>query len=182
MGQLTITIFIKLSKSFSQLFNLRFWNSRCNISQSGLSQFSLMNICFHVLYHYRVQLNQIVLFISLGLDPWVLKSFLCSKSYICWSFKQFVDDIFCIIWNLVPNFIFHGKWAMQNIVDNIFVLFSAKWRFTTKHNIHNNPNWPYVTLCSITTFQNFRSNIVWCSIRFIHDFIWNYPFRKTKIY
>lgn len=181
MGQLAISILIKLSKGFSQLFNLRFRNSWCNIRQSRLSQFCLMNICFHVLYHNRIELNQIVLLISLRLYPRMLKCLLCSKSYISRSLQQLVDNIFCIIWNLVPDFILHSEWAMQNIVDNIFVLFSAKWRLTTKHNIHDHTNRPYVTLCCITSFQYFRSNIVWCSIGFVHYFIWNDSFSEAKI-
>ena len=140
-----------------------------------------MNICLHVLYHHWIELSQIVFFISFILNPWMFKSFLSGKSYICRSFKQLVDNIFCIIWNLVPHFIFHLKLPMEHIIYDIFVLFSAKWRFTTKHNIHDNSNRPYITLCCITPFEDFRCNIIWSTIGFIHYFIWNYPFCQSEI-
>ena len=43
-----------------------------------------------------------------------------------------------------------------------------RW-FSGEHNVDNDANTPDITFFSIVAVQNFRSNVVWCSIHLAHD-------------
>ena len=87
-----------------------------------------------------------------------------------------------MIWNRVPHFALETKWPIQNVVDNVFVLFSSKWRLSAKHDEHNDSHRPYITLCRITSLENLWCNIVWRTIRLVHNLIRHNSFGQTEIY
>ena len=70
---------------------------------------------------------------------------------------------------------------MKYIINDIFILFPPKWWLSAKHNKHNYTHWPYITLSRITSFEHFGSYIIWCTIWFVHYFIWIYSLSQTKV-
>ena len=82
MRQLTVAILVKLGEGRSQVLYLGLRNPGSNVRQCRLSKLGLGDILLHVLQHQRIQLHQVVLQVSLLLDPRVLKRFLGRQPHI----------------------------------------------------------------------------------------------------
>lgn len=94
MRQLSVSVLVKLDESSSKLCDLRLGDSGGDVGEGALPKFGVAHVVLHVLDHLRVEIDQVVLLISLALDPWVLKRLLGCHSHICRSFKKFADHIF----------------------------------------------------------------------------------------
>lgn len=70
---------------------------------------------------------------------------------------------------------------MQHIVENLIVVFSAKGRFSTEHDVHDNAHRPVVTLRSVAAFEHLWGNIVGRSVRCGHQFILRDLLGKPKV-
>lgn len=65
MCQLAIAILIELRKGSTQVGNLRLRYARSNVSEGSLPQPRLVHVLFNVADHLWVQLDEIVLFVTL---------------------------------------------------------------------------------------------------------------------
>ena len=74
--QLAIAILIELDKGCLKVSNLGLRNPRCDVSQGSLPQLGVVDVGFEVADHIWVQVDQIILLISLILNPRVLERFL----------------------------------------------------------------------------------------------------------
>lgn len=65
MCQLAVTILIKFRKGSAQVCNLRLRYARSNVSERSLPQPRLIHVLFNVANHLWVQLDEIVLLVTL---------------------------------------------------------------------------------------------------------------------
>ena len=70
---------------------------------------------------------------------------------------------------------------MKHIIYYIFSLFATKRWFSAKHDEHDNTHGPYIALCCVAALQNFRGNIIGCSIRLVHHLIRIYFLCQAKV-
>lgn len=70
---------------------------------------------------------------------------------------------------------------MQDIVDNIFVLFATEGRLAAKHNEHDDAHGPHIALCRIAALEHLGRNVVWCTIRLVHNFVGNDALREAEV-
>lgn len=141
----------------------------------------LINIRFDVADHFRVQLDEIVLLVALALNPRMVEGLLAGKPNVRGSLEQFCDQILRLVAHLLPHLGFHAVFAVEHIIDDVFVRFTAEGRLAAKHNVHDYTHRPDITLRRVTAFQNFRRDVVRCSVRLVHDFVRDNALCESKV-
>jgi len=71
---------------------------------------------------------------------------------------------------------------MENILQNLIVVFAAKRWSTTKHYIHNYSHGPVVALSCIRSFQHLRCDVVRSTIWSSHEFVLRNFLSEPKVY
>jgi hypothetical protein len=101
--ELAITIFVKLRECIAQLLDLIFWYPRSYQSQRCALEILRLYVVIHVLKDINRNYELLFLFLSLSLNPWMIKRFLCSESHISLPVEEFANQIFSLIADLLPH-------------------------------------------------------------------------------
>ena len=70
---------------------------------------------------------------------------------------------------------------MQDIINNVLVLFTTKWRLAAQHNKHDNAHGPDIALGRITALEHLGRNIVRGTVRLVHDLVGNDALGKAEV-
>lgn len=141
----------------------------------------MLHIVLHILDHHGIQLHQVVLLISLILNPCVIECLLRCQSSICCPLEKSANKILCIVADLSPNIALHLVLTVQNVVNDILIRLTSEWWLTAQHDEHDDTHGPNVALGSITTLQHFWCNVVRSTIWLVHDLVWVHSLGQTEI-
>lgn len=179
--ELAVTVLIDLGEGSAEVRDLRLGYARSDVCQSRLSQPRVVHVRLDVADHLRVQLDEIILLISLELDPGVVESFLSRQSNVGRSIQQLGNQIFGVVADRLPHLGLHAVLAVQHIVDDIFVLLATKWRLAAQHNEHDDAHGPDVALRRITALEHLGRNIVRSTVGLVHDLVRNDALGEAEI-
>jgi hypothetical protein len=97
------------------------------------------------------------------------------------SQKQVLDEVLCIIADLLPYWGGEVVVPMQHIVQDLIVVLAAKRRPPTQHYEHHHAHGPVVALGSVTALEDLRRYVVWRTVRRGHEFVLGDLLREAEV-
>ena len=112
----------------------------------------------------------------------ILQQLMCRKTFLRVCFKNFWNEIFCILTN--RNIIRKGVLSLYYLSVQLFCFLCFKWKPSTKHRIKKNSTRPNIGWRTkiFNSLNDFRTHIRWSTAK---NFIFNilrHIATKSKIY
>ena len=179
--QRAVAVLVHLGEGDAKGLNLIFGDARSDQGKRGTLQLQRIHVCLDIREDVWADLNIAELSFTLLLNPGVIIGFLGGQTHVSLSLEKLVDEVLCIRRDIVPDGVAVCVGAAKNVIDDLFVRFTAKGRLAAQHDKEDDAHGPVVTLRCVAALQHLRSDVVRRAIWRIHDFILSNSFGQAEV-
>ena len=114
-------------------------------------------------------------------DPIMLEHFLGRWTLLLLVGEEFCDEIFALVWDLVPSLIIKSESPSSYLFHDFLIALTIEWRDSTEKNVANNTTTPYVAFSSVVLVENFWCDVVRGPELFIELLVWIIDKRSPEV-
>ena len=98
---------------------------------------------------------------GMNFEPWVVKGFLTTQSFLLIYNQKFPNQIFTLVGNIVEFIVVEMVVSLLDLAENIGSTRTLKWQITANQGIKENTKRPYVCFRTVGSLEDFRCHVVW---------------------